>query len=89
MPALIRRRRVLLAVSAAATAAVMLVPGYAYAGIGDAGTSGSSDPGTSYAQTYPASGKCKGTGKAWTAGAGNVPPCGVVFLKDSGKGRTR
>ncbi|MFI0719709.1 hypothetical protein [Streptomyces sp. NPDC021224] len=44
------------------------------------------DPGTSYAQTYPASGKCKGTGTAWTPGAGNVPPCGVVYLKDSGNG---
>ncbi|MFI0897038.1 hypothetical protein [Streptomyces sp. NPDC020983] len=44
------------------------------------------EPHTPYAQTYPASGNCAGTGRAWKPGAGNVPPCGVVFLKDSGNG---
>ena len=49
------------------------------------------EPGTSDAQTYPASGVCEITGdrigEAYAKGkAGETPPCGVKYLRSSGDG---
>ncbi|MFG1806243.1 hypothetical protein [Streptomyces sp. NPDC049040] len=41
------------------------------------------DPGTPYAQTFPASGDCTGIGTAYNPGDEGNPPCGVVYLKDT------